>query len=140
AGLTHLGICSAIGAATKGFHVVAFAEDSGLVERIQKGQLPISEPGLDAALADNSGNLTFTARSDDLAACDVVYVAVDVPTADDGRSDLSAIEAMIARVLPCLGPQATLVVLSQVPPGFTRRVPFDPRRRYYQVETLIFGR
>src|SRR5258708_39079897 len=47
---------------------------------------------------------------------------------------------MIARISHCLGPKATLVVLSQVPPGFMRRVQFDPRRCYYQVETLIFGR
>ena len=46
----------------------------------------------------------------------------------------------MARVAPNLGRGASLVVLSQVPPGFTRQVRFDPPRRFYQVETLIFGR
>src|SRR5260370_12819667 len=101
AGLTHLGTCSAIGAATKGFSVVGLADDIGLVQRFRNGQLPVLEPGLDAALAAHSGNLSFSASCDDLATCDIVYVAVDVPTADDGTSDLSAIEAMIARISHC---------------------------------------
>ena len=33
-----------------------------------------------------------------------------------------------------------MVVLCQVPPGFTRRLPLPPERLFYQVETLVFGR
>ncbi|MGH7880890.1 MAG: UDP binding domain-containing protein, partial [Candidatus Binataceae bacterium] len=69
-----------------------------------------------------------------------VYVAVDVPTDEAGRSDLGAIHAMIAQVKPVLAPGATLIVLSQVPPGFTRALAMPPERLYYQVETLVFGR
>jgi UDPglucose 6-dehydrogenase len=36
--------------------------------------------------------------------------------------------------------EAVLVVLCQVPPGFTRTVKLAPERLYYQVETLVFGR
>jgi UDPglucose 6-dehydrogenase len=43
-------------------------------------------------------------------------------------------------MLPLLNEQAILVVLSQVPPGFTRQISFASARRFYQVETLIFGR
>lgn len=140
AGLTHLGLCSAIGAATKGHDVVTFSEDRELVARIEAGRLPIVEPGLDAAFADHRARLSFSADVQALAACDVVYVALDVPTDDSGRSDLSSINAALARIAPALGPRATLVVLSQVPPGFTRQVAFDADRLYYQVETLVFGR
>jgi UDPglucose 6-dehydrogenase len=140
AGLTHLGICSAVGAASRGWQVVGFAEDPELVELVGNGRLPIVEPGLDAAFTAHRRNLSFTADARDLATCDIVYIAVDVPTDDKGKSDLSAIEAMLERVSPCLNAQAVLVMLSQVPPGFTRGVSFDSRRRYYQVETLIFGR
>ena len=140
AGLTHLGLCSAIGAAAKGFHVVGYFDDAELVGRISAGRLPVVEPGLDAAFADHRSKLSFTSRAQDLNACDIVYIAVDVPTDDRGASDLSAIDAMLADISPCLNAQAVLVVLSQVPPGFTRQVAFTARRRYYQVETLIFGR
>lgn len=140
AGLTHLGLCSAIGAAARGHDVVAFSEDRELVARIEAGRLPVVEPGLDAAFADHRARLSFSADVRALEACDVVYVALDVPTDDLGRSDLSSINAALARIAPTLGPQAALVVLSQVPPGFTRQVAFDADRLYYQVETLVFGR
>jgi UDPglucose 6-dehydrogenase len=140
AGLTHLGLCSAIGVATKGFDVIGFSEDAGLVGQLLGGRLPVVEPGLEPAFKDHGRHLSFTDKVQGLSACDVVFVAVDVPTNDEGTSDLSAIEAMLARIAPSLGRSASLVVLSQVPPGFTRQVRFDPVRRYYQVETLIFGR
>ena len=33
-----------------------------------------------------------------------------------------------------------MIILCQVPPGFTRGINFDKNRLYYQVETLIFGK
>ncbi len=48
--------------------------------------------------------------------------------------------ALIDSVAQKLGPQALLVVLCQVPPGFTRGIKLAPSRLYYQVETLVFGR
>ena len=48
---------------------------------------------------------------------------------------------MIERVRRKLAADAVLVVLSQVPPGFTRALAACRRTRlYYQVETLVFGR
>lgn len=140
AGLTHLGLCSAIGAAVRGFDVLGYSPDTALVGRISSGDLTVTEPGLDAAFAEHRGRLRFTASVRDLAACSVVYVAVDVPTDDKGQSDLSAINAMLADISGALPPDAVLVMLSQVPPGFTRGIAFDATRRFYQVETLIFGR
>ena len=39
-----------------------------------------------------------------------------------------------------LAADGVLVILSQVPPGFTRALPLPPAQLYYQVETLVFGR
>ena len=39
-----------------------------------------------------------------------------------------------------MAPAAVMVILSQVPPGFTRGLSRAEGVRYYQVETLIFGR
>ena len=38
-----------------------------------------------------------------------------------------------------MAPNAVLVVMSQVPPGFTRALPLPQNRLFYQVETLMFG-
>ena len=140
AGMTHLGLCSGIAAASKGFAVVGYHGDAELVAAIEGGELPVVEPDLDEMFAANRKRLTFSAEPESLSGCDVVYVAVDVPTDDEGRSDLSPIEAMIETVTPHLGDNAILVILCQVPPGFTRGRVLDDARLFYQVETLIFGR
>ncbi|WP_022722372.1 nucleotide sugar dehydrogenase [Rhodopseudomonas sp. B29] len=141
AGMTHLGLVSAVATAAKGFAVVGYDADSSLVAALSAGRLPVFEPQLDDLVRDHGDRLNFTADVAALADCDVVYVAPDIPTDDEGRSDVSAIRALIDRVAPVLKPDAVMVVLSQVEPGFTRALPApEPTRRYYQVETLVFGR
>ncbi len=140
AGMTHLGLCSGIAAASKGFAVVGYHNDAELIAAIEVGKLPVVEPELDGMFAANRERLSFSAEPEALNACDVVYVAVDVPTDDEGKSDLSPIETMIETVTPHLGDEAILVILCQVPPGFTRGRVLSDERLFYQVETLIFGR
>jgi UDPglucose 6-dehydrogenase len=141
AGMTHLGLNSAAAAASRGFDVVAYDGDEALIDALRQRRLPVLEPGLDGLVADHAARLCFTADAGALARCDLVTIAADVPTGSDGRSDLDPIRALVARVAPTLGLEAVLVVLAQVPPGFTRAIAaVPPQRLYYQVETLIFGR
>ncbi len=139
AGLTHLGLVSAAAAAARGFSVVGFDPDTGRVADIAAGRLPVVEPGLDALVQDQRSRLDFTGDPARLTACDVVYIASDVPTDDRDVSDLGPISRLIDTVIPALGPAASLVILCQVPPGFTRGLSLPPERLYYQVETLVFG-
>jgi UDPglucose 6-dehydrogenase len=139
-GMTHLGLVSAVGTASKGFSVLGVDRDPALVARLNAGKLPVLEPGLDAMLRANGDRQRFSSEFADLSSCDVVYIAPDVPTDDKGSSDLSGIRALIDEVTAHLAADAILVVLCQVPPGFTRNLPLAPQRLYYQVETLVFGR
>lgn len=140
AGMTHLGLNSAVAAAERGFTVVGFDVASEHIESLKRRDLPVVEPDLPELLVKNQARLTFTDRIADLAACDVVYVSPDVPTDDLGQSDLSGVRALIGMVDAALSPETVLVILSQVPPGFTRSLSRPSDRRFYQVETLIFGR
>jgi UDPglucose 6-dehydrogenase len=140
AAMTHLGLNSAVAAAAKGFDTVCFDTDPALIARLAVGDLPVVEPDLPELLAANRARLAFSAQVADLARCDLVYLALDVPTDDAGRSDLSGLDRLVELVIPALGPKATLVVLSQVPPGYTRARLRPGLGLYYQVETLIFGR
>jgi UDPglucose 6-dehydrogenase len=141
AGMTHLGLVSATGVASAGFETVCFDPDAALTGRLKNGKLPVTEPDLDDLVRSNGSRQTFTSNIGDLGRCDVVYIAPDVPTNDAGESDLSSIRKLIDDVTASLGPNAVLVVLCQVPPGFTRSLSAPPLdRRYYQVETLVFGR
>jgi UDPglucose 6-dehydrogenase len=140
AGLTHLGLVSALAVASKGFRVVGYDSDAARVREIAAGSLPVVEPGLDELARGCAPHASFSSQVGDLAACDVVYISSDVPTDDRGQSDLSGISASIAEVIATLSPRALLVVLCQVPPGFTRGLPLPSERLFYQVETLVFGR
>ena len=140
AGMTHLGLVSGVCAAEKGFRVVCFDPSSARITALRRRELPVSEPQLDHLVAKNAERLHFSTSDDDLAGCDVIYVAPDVPTDDGGQSDLGPINALLERVFAAAKPDAVIVVLSQVPPGYTRGKRRDARALYYQVETLIFGR
>lgn len=140
AGMTHLGINSAAGALGHGFETVCFDADSALIQRLKAGELPVSEPGLPELLNQHAGRVLYTDAIINLSRCDVVYIATDVPTDDQGQSDLSGISLLIKAVAAVLAPHAILVVLCQVPPGFTRGLAVPAQCLFYQVETLVFGR
>jgi UDPglucose 6-dehydrogenase len=140
AGMTHLGLVSAVCAADKGFRVVCFDADEARVGPLRHGVLPVSEPQLDGLVQKNGPRLAFTTTPADLAACDLIYVAADVSTDDEGRSNLGPINALLDIVLDASRRDAIIAVLSQVPPGYTRSRQRTGRALYYQVETLIFGR
>jgi UDPglucose 6-dehydrogenase len=140
AGMTHLGLVSGVSASEKGFPVVCFDPKAARISALQKKELPVSEPQLDHLVVKNAERLKFTAVADDLERCDLIYVAPDVPTDDAGQSDLAPINTLLDKVFTAARDDAVIVVLSQVPPGFTRGKQRPGRILYYQVETLIFGR
>ena len=140
-GMTHLGLVSASAVAGAGFETICFDRDQTLVASLRKGVLPVVEPDLPELIASNGTRQTYTADVADIARCDVVYAAPDIATDDEGRSDASVLRELIDLVGPVLRKDAIFVVLSQVEPGFTRSMSVpELARRYYQVETLVFGR
>jgi UDPglucose 6-dehydrogenase len=140
-GMTHLGLVSATAVAARGFSVLCYDSDSNLIAALERGSLPVVEPGLPELLASNGRNQQFSDQIDQLSACDIVYIAPDVPTDDIGKSDLAGTRRLIDAVAKVLAPDSILVILCQVPPGFTRSLQvWPPAQLYYQVETLVFGR
>lgn len=140
AGMTHLGLVSGAAASEKGFDVVCFDPDAARIAALARSEVPVTEPRLDDLIRKNGERLKFTSTAGDLAQCDLIYVAPDVPTDDLGRSDLDPIDALLGVVLDSARKDAITTVLSQVPPGYTRGKQRPGRTLYYQVETLIFGR
>src|SRR5260221_414652 len=140
-GMTHLGIVSSAAVAGRGYQTLCYDPDVQLIEALARGDLPILEPGLSDLMRAHGDRQRFTVSLADLGGFDVVYIAPDIPTDDEGCSDTAAILGLIEAVVPSMKPSAALVVLSQVEPGFTRALSAPPpERRYYQVETLVFGR
>lgn len=140
AGMTHLGLVSGVSASEKGFRIVCYDPDVERISDLKRGKFPVSEPQLDELVSKNKDRLMFTENAADFQGCDVVYVAPDVATDDYGNSDLTIINRLLDRVFAAVRADTVVVVLSQVPPGFTRGRVRSDRILYYQVETLIFGR
>lgn len=145
-GLTHLGLVSAAAALEKGFKVLCFDPDEGLVNSIKASKYPINEPGFEEIIIKNKDRICFTSRLEDLTKADLVYIAPDIPTNNMGVSDLGGIRKLITLISPYISKTSCLIILSQVPPGFTRSLQeigqsgwIDPNKIYYQVETLVFG-
>ena len=139
AGMTHLGLVSGVAAAEKGFQLVCFDPDADRIFTLRQAKPAISEPHLDELIGKNAGRILFTSDSTDLRKCDVIYIAPDVPTDDQGQSDLTSINSMLDLVFDAARIDAVVVILSQVSPGFTRLKQRQGRTLFYQVETLIFG-
>lgn len=144
AGMSHLGLVSALAAASKGHAVVGFDGNATLCADLTAGRLPVHEPGLPELLAEHRARIRFSPVAADLAACDVIFVAIDVPTDAQDRSDLTPVTALLHVVASVARPGTAIVVLSQVNPGYTRAIRAEVESRgavlFYQVETLIFGR
>jgi UDPglucose 6-dehydrogenase len=133
--------------ASLGQTVVAVDADPDVVERLQRGDPPVREPDLLPLLSGHRDAITFTTDFAQLARCPLVVVARDVPTDQSDASDLGPVNDLLDRALPHLTAGAALVVMSQVPPGFTRALAgrVGAARAgagielYYLVETLIVG-
>lgn len=138
-GMTHLGLISAVAASEKGFDVLCFDPDHNLIESLKKAVPLISEPQLVELMHKNQDRLSFSSDPRGLERCPLIYVAPDVSTDDQGQSDLRVINDLLSIVFNNTTNSNVVIVLSQVPPGFTRSKIKDGRTLYYQVETLIFG-
>ena len=80
AGMTHLGLVSATAIASKGFPTICYDSDRTLIAALERAALPVVEPGLPELLASNGSNQRFSHQREALSACDIVYIATDVPT------------------------------------------------------------
>ncbi|EKD73817.1 MAG: hypothetical protein ACD_45C00181G0005 [uncultured bacterium] len=144
AGMSHLGINTAVATAERGFDTICYDSDSFLIKDLKNQKLTIVEPGLSTLFTKHlsTQRLKFSDDVSRLQECDIVYISSDVMTNDSGESDLSTMRSLIEYVCWNLKPNAILIVLAQVPPGFTRQLKelIHPDRLYYQVETLIFGK
>ena len=133
-GLTHLGVNTAVALASKGFSTVWFAEEQEQVNRLELGQLGVVEPDLDDFFSFYRDKISITANKADLKECDIVYISPDVSTNDEGLSDLSLINDLLDSSIDHLASSAVLVVLSQVPPGFTRNISYPKNQLFIRLK------
>jgi len=124
-GTGYVGLTTGACLAHLGFHVVCADIDAGKVARLQAGEIPIVEDGLDKIVTDAvaNGRLRFVVGAASAARdADIVFLCVPTPQDEDGSADLSYIEAAAREISPVLRTGAVVVNKSTVPVGSARVV------------------
>ncbi|MBN9414006.1 MAG: UDP-glucose/GDP-mannose dehydrogenase family protein [Candidatus Eremiobacteraeota bacterium] len=119
-GLWHLGCVLCASWAQLDHRVIGFDLDEGLLGNLRQGKPPIYEPGLQEGL--EHPKVSWAGSIQDLAQCDLVFVAIDTPVDDEDRSLTACLEEQMALLGPLLPDGALVVVSSQSPVGFCRRL------------------
>ena len=125
-GTGYLGATHAVCMAELGFDVLGMDVDADKVRRLSDGEVPFYEPGLEPLLRKHleAGRLSFTTSYADAAAFgDVHFLCVGTPQRrGEFAADLSAVEAVVEGLGPCLDRPAVVVGKSTVPVGTAGRL------------------
>lgn len=120
-GTGYLGATHAASMAELGFEVIGMDTDPAKIERLQAGEVPFYEPGLDDVLKRNvaNGRLRFTTSYEEAAQFgDVHFICVGTPqTAGANAADLSQVRGSVNGLAPYLRADALVVGKSTVPVG-----------------------
>lgn len=123
-GLWHLGCTITACWAKLGHSVMAVDSSQQIVDELSGGRAPIFEPGLDELIGEllKKDPLEFTTDFAALENCDVIFVAKDTPVDSNDSPILGAIESLVDQVANHLKPGAIVVMSSQLPVGWSRRL------------------
>lgn len=123
-GLGYVGCTSAACIASQGHEVIGIDVSQSKVDRINAGETPITEPGIEKLVreAHEAGRLSAdTAIDDNVADCDLAIVCVGTPSAPDGAHNMSYIAEVTRQIAAALArhPETRLTVAfrSTVRPG-----------------------
>jgi UDPglucose 6-dehydrogenase len=124
-GTGYVGLVTGACLADFGMNVVCVDKDAEKIAALQRGTLPIYEPGLDAVVARNerAGRLSFTtdlksAIEDSLA----IFIAVGTPPKPDGSPDLTFVRQVAEAIALHMNGYKVVVTKSTVPTGTGRMI------------------
>jgi UDPglucose 6-dehydrogenase len=124
-GAGYVGLVSGACFAEFGAQVTCVDSDAARVARLQRGEIPIYEPGLPELVARNlaAGRLRFTTDYAEVGDSDLAFIAVGTPARrGDGHADLSYVHQAARDIAPRLKSGAVVVAKSTVPVGTARAV------------------
>jgi UDPglucose 6-dehydrogenase len=120
-GTGYVGLVSGACFADFGHTVTCVDKDAGKIARLQRGEIPIFEPGLEELVKDNvkQGRLFFTTDpSGAIRDADAVFIAVGTPSRrGDGHADLSYVYAASEEIAGLMNGYTVVVTKSTVPVG-----------------------
>jgi UDPglucose 6-dehydrogenase len=120
-GAGYVGLVSGACFADFGHVVTCVDKDASKIERLERGVMPIYEPGLDQLVASNvkEGRLFFSIdAAEAIASADAVFIAVGTPSRrGDGHADLSYVYAAAEEIARYMNGFTVVVTKSTVPVG-----------------------
>lgn len=125
-GTGYVGLVSGACFAEFGHDVVCVDIDKSKIDRLNAGEIPIYEPGLEELVHRNAeqGRLTFSMDlSTSMKNCDLAFIAVGTPPRpEDGHADLSYVYQAARDIANAAGQYTVIVDKSTVPVGTAREV------------------
>lgn len=125
-GTGYVGLVSGVCFSDFGHEVICVDKDPSKIAMLERGEVPIYEPGLEQLMARNveAGRLSFTmdlARA--LDGAEAVFIAVGTPTRrGDGHADLTYVMAAAEEIAKAANDYVVIVTKSTVPVGTNRQV------------------
>ncbi|TKT87660.1 UDP-glucose dehydrogenase family protein [Dyadobacter frigoris] len=124
-GTGYVGLVTGTCFAETGNQVTCVDIDVNKVTRLQKGDIPIYEPGLEVLFDRNiaEGRLTFTTDlKEGIKGAEVIFLALPTPPGEDGSADLKYILGVANDLGPILENYAVIIDKSTVPVGTAEKV------------------
>ena len=124
-GTGYVGLVSGTCFAETGNHVVCVDIDENKVNKLQKGELTIYEPGLEVLFERNvdQKRLTFTTSlTEGIKDAEIIFLALPTPPGEDGSADLSYILGVAEDLSKIIKDYKVIVDKSTVPVGTAEKV------------------
>lgn len=124
-GTGYVGLVTGACLSDVGVEVVCVDIDEKKIEDLNKGILPIYEPGLEEIVHRNAqkGRLKFTTSiAEDIEETDAIFIAVGTPEGEDGSADLKYVLRVADEIGACLRDYAVIITKSTVPVGSSIKV------------------
>ena len=119
-GLGYVGLTAGAVFSDLGNDVICVDIDKEKVDALQKGIMPIYEPGLKEILLRNleESRLSLTTDTEDaVRSSEIIFICVGTPPKDTGETDLSQVEAAAKSIAKGLDQYKVIVNKSTVPVG-----------------------
>jgi UDPglucose 6-dehydrogenase len=124
-GTGYVGLVAGACFSENGNEVVCIDQDPAKIRQLQRGRIPIYEPGLEELVRRNRSEkrLTFTTQLDrGVRNSQIIFIAVGTPTGEDGSADLQHVLAVARDTARAMNGYKVIVNKSTVPVGTAVKV------------------